>query len=184
MQEIVKQLDRIENDKIPQCDISSPLIDFGSVYYMTPVVKSIRITNLAQNEVILFLTILLYFIKFFWCYLQSDPIVNFFFVPKLNSEQQICKPWLQIVPEWGVVSPGKDFEITFTVNIDDRAAPSLNLGDEEISDILIIRLEKGVDHYVCIFIPSFFFPWWINLEVKINRWKFEELIHLPLLEIT
>lgn len=51
MQEIVKQLDKIENEKIPQCDISSPLIDFGNVYYMTPVVKSIRITNLSQNEV-------------------------------------------------------------------------------------------------------------------------------------
>lgn len=82
-------------------------------------------------------------------------MVNFFFVPKLNSEQQTCKPWLQIVPTCGVVSPGKDFEITFTVNIDDRAAPSLNLGDDQISDILIIRLEKGVDHYVCIFLLFF-----------------------------
>lgn len=29
-------------------------------------------------------------------------------------------------------------------------ASSLNLGQEKLEDILIIRLENGVDHYVCI----------------------------------
>ena len=49
--EITKQLDRQENDSIVQCELSKSVLEFGDVYYMQPVTRSLTIKNIAPSSV-------------------------------------------------------------------------------------------------------------------------------------
>jgi len=138
MQEIIKHLDRLENERIPQCDLSQSAIDFGQVYYMVPQTRTIQLNYVSR---------------------ENETAVTFGFVPKPNSNQ-VCKPWLQVSPDKGVMPAGSEgVTLTFTILVDNLVAPSLNLGKDTISDILIVRLKNGVDHYIEVrgeYMPSSF----------------------------
>jgi inositol polyphosphate 5-phosphatase INPP5B/F len=54
MQEIIKQLDRLENERIPQCDLSQSIIDFGKVYYMVPQTRTIQLNFSKEVNIYLF----------------------------------------------------------------------------------------------------------------------------------
>jgi inositol polyphosphate 5-phosphatase INPP5B/F len=43
--DIIKTLDRIENSRIPQCTVSSPVVQFDKVYVNQPKTQSIQLFN-------------------------------------------------------------------------------------------------------------------------------------------
>lgn len=55
---------------------------------------------------------------------------------------------MKVFPESGVLVPNESIDIEFTIIVNTELVPPLNFNKEELSDILIFRLENGTDYYV------------------------------------
>jgi phosphatidylinositol-bisphosphatase len=49
-----------------------------------------------------------------------------------------------------MLTPGESLEIKFIALIDKSTAPSFNLGEQKLDDILILHLENGKDFFVSL----------------------------------
>lgn len=94
-------------------------------------------------------------------------IAQFQFIPKLQ-DNEICRPWLKVEPEFGIIPPNEKMEVTVSVFIEQGNAfafnacqsptstvlpPALTLdsaGKEKLEDILILRLENGRDYFISV----------------------------------
>ncbi|GAM21673.1 hypothetical protein SAMD00019534_048480 [Acytostelium subglobosum LB1] len=124
-QEIVKELDKKENDAMPDANINTNSIDFGTVRFMVPVTRQIVIENIGQV------------------------IARFKFIPKLD-ERILCRPWLKISPIAGMMIPKEKITIELTVFVDSNTSGPLNVLNESMDDILILHLENGKDYFISI----------------------------------
>ncbi|KAF9191341.1 hypothetical protein BGZ50_009459 [Haplosporangium sp. Z 11] len=150
-QAIVRELDRYENECLPDATISSSNVDFGEVRYLEPKKTSITIKNTGTFP------------------------AQYRFKPKLQDER-FCRPWIWANPPVGMVLPGESACIHLTVMVDNESAPLLNTGKEEIEDILILHLEHGKDYFVTIsgtYIRTCFgnsLEWLARLDRPIRLW--------------
>eukprot|EP01137_Pigoraptor_chileana_P032379 Opistho-2@21651 len=124
-QRIVRDLDKMENECMPDATISTNHIDFGEVHYMQPVTQTLVISNIGQV------------------------ICQYRFIPKLD-EKKFCKPWMWIEPPMGMIVPGNKAQIRFTVLVDNATVAAMNAGDDKVEDILILHLENGKDYFVSV----------------------------------
>ncbi|XP_035710948.1 type II inositol 1,4,5-trisphosphate 5-phosphatase isoform X3 [Folsomia candida] len=135
-EECLKQLDRLENEFLPQVTVDIPNpnivphsnrneIHFGRIRFLEPVRKSFTVANTGQVPV------------------QLE------FIKKLN-DSYICKDWVQIVPISSFISPGETCEIELTVLVDKKSASTLNVGRDSLYDILVLHLENGKDIFITI----------------------------------
>ncbi|KAF8494032.1 Endonuclease/exonuclease/phosphatase [Gautieria morchelliformis] len=109
-------------------------LDLGLISYMTPASGSIRVKNTGMVA------------------------CAFRFVP-LEAGSPICKEWLQVQPEEGLLLPGEKVSIHFTINIGKRTASSLNHGNTRLEDKMIFRLSKGSDYIISVsgsYLPTCF----------------------------
>ena len=83
-QAIVKELDRYENECMPDATISSSSVVFDKVRYLEPKKTTITIKNTKQFP------------------------ARYRFKPKLQDER-FCKPWLWANPPVGMIMPGECF---------------------------------------------------------------------------
>ncbi|KAG9291950.1 hypothetical protein G9A89_004888 [Geosiphon pyriformis] len=122
---IVRELDKFENDNMPDAKISCSVFDYGDLqYFGEPQTKIVTIENTGQV------------------------ILKFKFVPKMD-ERHICQPWLSIEPAQGYIIPGEKEAIKLIVAIDNISAPALNAGSK-VEDILIMHLENGKDFFISV----------------------------------
>ncbi|CAG8454959.1 3089_t:CDS:10 [Ambispora leptoticha] len=152
---IVRELDRFENDNMPDAKVSCSVFDYGEIKYLgDPQTKTVTVENTGQV------------------------ILKFKFVPKFD-ERHICKPWVIIEPSHGFILPGLWSEsetIKLTVAVDNISAPALNAG-EKIEDILILHLENGKDFFISIhgkYVPTCFAN---NLERLVRLPKPIKVMH-------
>jgi len=124
-QDIVKELDKKENDSMPDASISSNMVDFEEIKFMTPVTRQIIIENIGQV------------------------IARFQFIPKLD-ETSLCKPWLKISPIAGMMIPKEKITLELTVYVDNLTSQAFNVNGESMDDILILHLENGKDYFISI----------------------------------
>jgi inositol polyphosphate 5-phosphatase INPP5B/F len=125
-EELMKLLDRFENQSSPKIGLDKVAINFGSVRYEESITIPIQITN------------------------TGSVLAQYRFVPK-PDEVGICKPWLQVSPMFGMIIPGEQpLNVNITVTVGKDIARSLNSGRELLEDILILRLENGRDYYITI----------------------------------
>jgi phosphatidylinositol-bisphosphatase len=68
----------------------------------------------------------------------------------LYQDEKVCKPWLTIEPPYGIVPPNESITISFTVDVTSVAAAALNSGQDNLEDIIIVRLEHGRDYFVTV----------------------------------
>ncbi|KAI0240548.1 hypothetical protein L0F63_007435 [Massospora cicadina] len=122
---MIRELDKFENQSMPDAAISASQLDFGTVQYLQSKELSIYIENTGH------------------VYLQ------FQFIPKMD-EDSICKPWLWINPPNGMIMPGERLRVTFILLVDRRSAPPLNLGQDHLDDILILHLVNGKDYFISV----------------------------------
>lgn len=123
--DLVKKLDKMENECMPDAHVSDNTVIFDDVRYLIPSTRTITITN------------------------TSKVIVRFQFIPKLD-EKKFCKPWLWVTPPFGLLPPGESLDISLTVHIDDVTAPKFNADEETMDDILILHLDKGKDYFISV----------------------------------
>eukprot|EP01133_Synstelium_polycarpum_P001192 gene1192-1373_t len=124
-QEIVKDLDKKENDSMPDATINTNSIDFETIKFMTPVTKHLVLENVGQV------------------------IARFKFIPKLE-ERILCKSWLKISPIAGMMIPKEKVTIELTVYVDNLTSHAFNINGESMDDILILHLENGKDYFISI----------------------------------
>ncbi|XP_043939478.1 type II inositol 1,4,5-trisphosphate 5-phosphatase isoform X2 [Protopterus annectens] len=134
LEEIVRSIDKMENDSIPSVTLSQNEFHFKNVKFMQLQTQTLTIHNDGQVP------------------------CQFEFINKLE-ETSFCRDWLNVSPPKGFLLEGTDLEINLEVFVNKSTATQLNLGDEKIEDILILHLDRGKDFFVAIsgnYCPSCF----------------------------
>eukprot|EP00002_Diphylleia_rotans_P006106 TRINITY_DN1540_c1_g1_i13.p1 TRINITY_DN1540_c1_g1~~TRINITY_DN1540_c1_g1_i13.p1 ORF type:complete len:781 (-),score=100.23 TRINITY_DN1540_c1_g1_i13:309-2651(-) len=124
-QRIARDVDKAENLLMPQATLSSTCVDFETVRYMVPVVRTITIEN------------------------HGTVISRFRFIPK-NNDKSATKPWLSVDPKIGKINPGEKVDIELTIYVDFKTAPLLNIDRDKIEDILVLSLIRGKHYFISI----------------------------------
>jgi len=124
-QDVIRTLDKWENDSLPQLELSQPSVDFGEVRYMIESHRAIEISNTSQV-------------------LASWRFTN---KPMETAEH---KRWLAVDPPYGMLIPGEKAVINIRIFIDNRTAIELNKGQEQLDDILLLHLENGRDYFIAV----------------------------------
>ncbi|EFA77723.1 RhoGAP domain-containing protein [Heterostelium album PN500] len=117
-QEIVKELDKKENDSMPDATINTNQVDFESVRFMVPVTRQLVLENVGQV------------------------IARFKFIPKLD-ERILCKPWLKIAPIAGMMIPKERVTIDLTV-----PSPSSPLAQQTSDAITVKKKADFIKHFL------------------------------------
>ncbi|GJJ76969.1 inositol polyphosphate 5-phosphatase INPP5B/F [Entomortierella parvispora] len=151
-QAIVRDLDRFENECMPDATVSSSNVTFEAVRYLVPQKTTITVKNIKEFP------------------------AQYRFKPKLQDDR-FCKPWLWVNPPLGMIMPGESAEIQVTVLVDNDSAPMLNTGKEQMEDILVLHLEHGKDYFITVsgeYIRTCFgnsLEWLSRLDRPIRLWN-------------
>ncbi|ODN00527.1 Type II inositol 1,4,5-trisphosphate 5-phosphatase [Orchesella cincta] len=135
-EETLKQMDRIENEYLPQVTVDIPgtnqsshsnrnEINFGRVKFMEALRKTFTVANTGQVP------------------------VHLEFIKKLN-DSHVCKEWLKIEPVHSFIMPGETCEVELVVLVDKCTASQLNVGRDTLYDILVLHLESGKDIFITV----------------------------------
>eukprot|EP00761_Pharyngomonas_kirbyi_P006150 gb/GECH01006156.1/.p1 GENE.gb/GECH01006156.1/~~gb/GECH01006156.1/.p1 ORF type:complete len:1033 (+),score=299.96 gb/GECH01006156.1/:1-3099(+) len=124
--EVLKSLDRMENELLPECKLTALTFNFENVKYNQPQTQLLTLENTGQGP------------------------LQFQFNPKTTQSSEVCKEWMQIEPTMGMATPGETVDIKLTVWVDNTTAPYFNSGTETLEDILILHLVRGRDHFISL----------------------------------
>ncbi|XP_038555041.1 inositol polyphosphate 5-phosphatase OCRL isoform X1 [Micropterus salmoides] len=133
-EEIVRAMDRMENDFLPSVSLNRREFTFENVKFRQLRKEPFLITNDGQVP------------------------CHFAFIPKLN-DSLYCKPWLRAEPSDGFLEPGETLEIYLEVYVSKDSVTLLNSGEDSIEDILVLHLDRGKDYFITIsgnYLPSCF----------------------------
>lgn len=124
-EEVIKQLDKLENELIPQVKVDLTEIDFGTLRYLELQVRTITIKNIGKLP------------------------VEFEFIKKLD-ETSFCKDWLIVEPYKKCICADEECEIQLKVLINKTSACKMNAGMDKLYDILVLHLYGGKDIFITI----------------------------------
>ncbi|XP_034009320.1 type II inositol 1,4,5-trisphosphate 5-phosphatase [Trematomus bernacchii] len=131
-EEIVRNIDKMENECIPSVTLSKREFHFTDLKYMQHQAETLSLFNDGQVP------------------------CQFEFIQKPN-ESTYCKAWLTANPSKGFIANGGTVDIDFEAFVNRSTAPELNSGQEQIEDILVLHLERGKDYFISIsgnYLPS------------------------------
>jgi phosphatidylinositol-bisphosphatase len=124
-QDVMKKLDRLENECLPQVAVDKTDVNFDIVSFRESVVRYLTVANTGQV------------------------VVLFSFLKKPN-QTTFCKDWLRANPSSGKIRPGATLDIELEVFVDGKNANNFNTGLEKIEDILVLHLEHGRDLFISV----------------------------------
>jgi len=124
--DIIKQLDKMENDMLPEIKVSQTEFRFDNVRFEEVQTQTIVVENVGKV------------------------VCSFQFVGKPPNEDVLCKDWMEFDPPAGMIVPNDKIEIQLSVNVQADSAHALNAGRDTIDDILILHLKNGRDHFISI----------------------------------
>lgn len=124
-EEIVRSLDKMENDCIPSATLSQREFHFKDVKYMQLQVQTFTILN------------------------DGQVACQYEFISKLD-EPSYSKQWLRANPSKGFLTPGSEAQIELEVFVNNQTAGRLNSGEEKLEDILILHLDRGKDFFLSV----------------------------------
>nr|CAD7445363.1 unnamed protein product [Timema bartmani] len=124
-EDVMKKLDKLENEFLPQVMVDNTEVIFDTVRYLESQTKDLIIANTGQVP------------------------VTFEFIKKLD-DSSYCKDWLNIEPYAGFIMPGEKSDIKLDVYVDKMSAYKLNSGEDKLYDILVLHLEGGKDIFITV----------------------------------
>uniref|UniRef100_A0A3Q3LA69 phosphoinositide 5-phosphatase n=1 Tax=Mastacembelus armatus TaxID=205130 RepID=A0A3Q3LA69_9TELE len=131
-EEIVRNIDKMENECIPSVTLSKREFHFKDIKFMQHQAETLSLLNDGQVP------------------------CQFEFIQKPN-EPTYCKPWLTANPPKGFLAQGGSVDIDLEVFVNRSTAPELNFGKQQIEDILVLHLERGKDYFISVtgnYLPS------------------------------
>uniref|UniRef100_A0A7N6B9S7 phosphoinositide 5-phosphatase n=1 Tax=Anabas testudineus TaxID=64144 RepID=A0A7N6B9S7_ANATE len=161
-EDIVRNIDKMENECIPSVSLSQREFDFKDVKFMQHKAQTLSLFNDGQVP------------------------CQFEFIQKPN-EPTYCKPWLTANPYKGFIPDLKLFLCIKQYYY--IKTPELNFGKQMIEDILVLHLERGKDYFISVtgnYLPSCYgTP--INLlcqagtvfeipDLHLGFWTFKEIV--------
>ncbi|KAI9207174.1 Endonuclease/exonuclease/phosphatase [Polychytrium aggregatum] len=120
---LIHELDKLENESIPDLHVSTNEIVFDNVRFLVPQAKSIVIEN------------------------RGQVIAKYSFAPKIPSSAP-SKPWCFISPSSSMLLPGNQIKVNITVIVNKKIAEELNFGKDSLDDILILHTVNGKDTFL------------------------------------
>ncbi|XP_063311083.1 type II inositol 1,4,5-trisphosphate 5-phosphatase isoform X3 [Pelobates fuscus] len=124
-EEIVRTLDKMENDSIPSATLSQREFYFKDAKYMQLQVQTFTIHN------------------------DGQVACQFEFIGKLD-ESSYSKPWLRANPSKGFLTPGSEAEIELELFVNNQTAAQLNCDEHGLEDILVLHLDRGKDFFLSV----------------------------------
>lgn len=124
-EEVMKKLDKLENEFLPQVMVDNTEIIFDTLRFLEPQSKELIIANTGQVP------------------------VQFEFIKKLD-DANYCKDWLHIEPYMGFIMPGEKCDIKLEVYVDKKSACKMNSGQDQLYDILVLHLDGGKDIFITV----------------------------------
>ncbi|TRY74769.1 hypothetical protein TCAL_09197 [Tigriopus californicus] len=125
-EDVMKKLDRLENEFLPQVTVENTEIIFdGKVQFLETYTKTLTVANTGQVP------------------------VQYEFIKKLN-DTSICKAWLTVEPSTGFIMPGEKSDIALELHVDKTTAGPLNAGADQMYDILVLHLVGGKDIFITV----------------------------------
>lgn len=133
-EEVLKTVDKYENDNQPQITVAETDLDFGTIRFHEHYSRELLVAN---N-----------------CHLP----VHFQFRSKDDSGSGVCEDWIQISHLKGELITGNSLSIRIDIFIDETAAPKIirrlrdsSPGEKVPLDILVLHVENGRDIFITIF---------------------------------
>ncbi|XP_071115406.1 type II inositol 1,4,5-trisphosphate 5-phosphatase-like [Haliotis cracherodii] len=133
-EDVMKKLDRIENEYLPQVKLDNTEFVFEDVKFNEPQKRVLTVANIGQVP------------------------VEYEFINKLD-DISFCKSWLNVTPCKDSILPGDCCDISLMVFVDKDTAGDLNSKAEKMEDILVLHLTGGKDFFIPVsgkYIPSSF----------------------------
>jgi len=124
-EDIMKKLDMLENDFLPQVMVDNTDIIYENVKFIEPCTKSLAIANTGQVP------------------------VTFEFIKK-PGEPSYARPWLSAEPSSGFIMPGEKADVVMEIYVDKKTAHALNSGQDKLYDILVLHLMGGKDIFITV----------------------------------
>lgn len=124
-EEVLKKLDKLENEFLPQVTVDNTEIIFDVVRYLEAQSQELIIANTGQVP------------------------VQFGFIKK-PDDSKFCKEWLNIDPAVSFIMPGEKCDVKLEVCVDKKSASKLNCGEDKLYDILVLHLEGGKDIFITV----------------------------------
>ncbi|KAJ1670208.1 hypothetical protein GGF38_001683, partial [Coemansia sp. RSA 25] len=121
--DVLRELDRYENECIPTATLDATTVEFGDVSFGQLIRKSLRMANSGQVP------------------------LEYSFVAT-PSRPHYAPAWLRITPDSGMLLPGEAVDLSFSVLVDERTSAALSTHAEDLSDILVLHLDRGRDYFV------------------------------------
>ncbi|KAL8583253.1 hypothetical protein ACOMHN_043088 [Nucella lapillus] len=124
-EDIMKKLDRIENEYLPQIKLDKTECHFKDVKFAESQLETITIANVGQAY------------------------VEFEFIKKLD-DASYSKSWLSVTPFKEVIKPGLSCDVQLEVYVDKSTVGCLNSGTGNLEDILVLHLHGGKDIFITV----------------------------------
>ncbi len=123
--DITRELDRLDNNYIPDAAVSAHTVDFGTVAFGDTVRRFITLTNTGVVP------------------------VRFSLAPRPGNMPP-CPPWLAApVPE-AIVMPGQATKIPLTFTVANAALTHLSDRPTRLDDVIIVHLHGSKDHFITV----------------------------------
>jgi len=124
-EDIMKKLDMLENDFLPQVMVDNTDVIYENVRFIEPSSKNLAIANTGQVP------------------------VTFEFIKK-PGESSYARPWLSAEPSSGFIMPGEKADVVMEIYVDKKTAHALNSGQDKLYDILVLHLMGGKDIFITV----------------------------------
>lgn len=125
-EKVMKTLDRLENESLPQVALDKLEFVFNDVQLSEQSIDTMTVSNIGQVP------------------------VYFEFVKKLDNPTY-CKSWLQISPFTALVLPGESVKVEFKVFVvASDESDDINDNTTTLDDILVLHLDRGKDFFITV----------------------------------
>ncbi|PIA13658.1 DNase I-like protein, partial [Coemansia reversa NRRL 1564] len=122
--QVLRELDRAENECIPTATLVPASIEFGAVYFGQVERRKLHVANTGHVP------------------------LEFSFVATPIRAKSAAPEWLHIAPAEGMLLPGQSTNVQLTVAVDQRTSAVLSRHAAELQDILVLHLRGGRDYFV------------------------------------